>query len=849
MKYEASLEVQNAGNADFSGIERIDYQINDIESGLVSIVTELAQGESQNFSFSFDLAPGDYQVNIMLGESEMSEAIYVAGADVTVEIIDHRFKRGNEVEFDIEISNDGELVANGLVLNARWSDEPDDSIQEAIEFRNNANGLNPNTRTNLSIPIKIPAGSYQFKFDVSTTTIESRADNNSTSIELDVEFVDLRVNVISAESLGWDSNGNALIEFEFDVENNGVDDSPPFDLSLECVDNTIAACASSTPFQAVPARDSRVGEMTVWMPVGETATRIYAVEDEDSFRWGNLNAITHTQSVTEAPDLVWNLSRISEPQVISYWSDGSANVDLDLTFVNNGIDETRTVSIECMRSNVIVDDCGGEIEVQKVPHSYPTIVGHTLRLPSGNTRLIFHYGDDEPQATSATVPERIVGVERDVWECFSDTSFVYLLDSDGHDQGIGCGGWDEDYVIKWPVGDTTNVWVTGDPLYVSVFEDVLEDLAPLLNIDFQYVENRFDAQLVVYTGWPEERAKATGLDCVDFGGCAETWDDPNGRITESTIAIWSQKINDGTRLRHAIEAITLHELLHAFTNIGHRHHDHTSVMSYDAINFTTIDGIDLGLFQLLTHPLVEPGMSFEQVRELIVFSDELNDPPEPQPLSAEQMTRRAAAAMFDAGSVRFEMQGNWPGATCNHRFGPATYDIGNLRLGRNHWTHFDHGSEHYYIIRKPDEPYDHHDGELVEFWLNRGRTWEQVNSDRIYDNSNFRGFWSNPLNMLSHINVYANPSDYEIVLHSTSVVMIEVELDGPNPEWSRSVNVDIRIEMHPETFEISKYELTWNFDPKHRDSCEIYTVKARNGEYGFEFKFPNTIRQGSKIID
>ena len=105
--------------------------------------------------------------------------------------------------------------------------------------------------------------------------------------------------------------------------------------------------------------------MRLWLPIGDTLTRIFAVEDEDTFRWGNLNVIDHTIAVPDAPDLVWNLSKIATPEVASYWSDGSANVDLNLTFVNNGTDESQVVVIECSQNEVIVDDCGAEFSVEK----------------------------------------------------------------------------------------------------------------------------------------------------------------------------------------------------------------------------------------------------------------------------------------------------------------------------------------------------------------------------------------------------------------------------------------------------------------------------------------------------
>ena len=43
--------------------------------------------------------------------------------------------------------------------------------------------------------------------------------------------------------------------------------------------------------------------------------------------------------------------------------------------------------------------------------------------------------------------------------------------------------------------------------------------------------------------------------------------------------------------------------------------------------------------------------------------------------------------------------------------------------------------------------------------------------------------------------------------------------------------------------------MTWNFNPRSRDSCDIYSVEARNPVYGDDFTFPDQILEGSKILN
>ena len=724
MEYQGLVELQNVGNADFKGIERLDYRIDDAEPSIIAIVTELVQSQSKNLTFNFDLPPGEHEISVHFGESESRDAIVVEGADISVEIVEHRFKRGGEVEFDLEISNHGELPAKDIALSANWGDTLDDFTDVLAAFDGDEERLMPSLTTISTLPIKVAPGSYRFVFDVSTATVEGHIDNNSASIDLDIEFVDLRVNVVSFESLGWDGGGKTLMAMKFNVENAGVDDSPPFALNLECVGGAVADCDAAAQFQPVPSGESSTRELRTWMPIGETETRIYAVEDDDSFRWGNLNAINYNIEIPDAPDLVWDLRKISEPQVISYWSDGSADVDIDLTFVNNGTVATQTVNIECLDGHAIIEGCGTEFSVAKEVHVYPTVIKQTLRLPPGYTDLRLRYGAESTKSAGATVPERIIGVERDVWECFSDTSFIDLQKSDDdHDEGIGCGGWYTDHIRKWPHGAVIPIWATGNILHVEILKEVLAHLGHFLNLKFEFVPDKDRARFIAYAGVPVEIADEIGYECVNFGGCGG-FDRvaADGVVAESGYVIWDKSLSIPDEWNmNWIRSATLHELLHALTGIQHRHHDRTSIMSYDALDYTTIDGMDYGLFKLLAHPLVQPGMSFDEVRELIVFSDELNDPPEPAQLSPQALLRRAAATMIDAGSARFEMEGDWPRCGGNLDFGPATHEIGNLRYGREHWIHFAYGRKNYYIIYEPDDPHDLDEGDLIEYWLNRGK--------------------------------------------------------------------------------------------------------------------------------
>ena len=842
--YEAQVTVVNSGASDFSGLQRVDYQIDNGDKQLAYIITTLQSRQTVTFTFSFVLTPGEHTVRLEVGESARVPTITVAGADIDVEITDYRFKSGRTVEFDLQISNSGDLVAEGLSLTSSWQDS-DGEVSAQQVYSGELPDLAPVENTTAIVPIRLAPGSYDFAFSVATTTIEGESGNNSTDKSLDVEFIDLRTNVVATEGLGWDGDGKALISITVEVTNEGVDNTNTFYIGVDCDGEWPGSCSTSSQSDGISAGESAATEMRLWLPIGDTPTRIFAVEDEDTFRWGNLNVIDHTIAVPDAPDLVWNLSKIATPEVASYWSDGSANVDLNLTFVNNGTDESQVVVIECSQNEVIVDDCGAEFPVEKEQDVYPTVMSQTLRLPHGDTNLSIGYGAAEPKSKSMNVPERITGIERDVWDCFSDTSNVdddLEQDDEETDEGIGCAGWDREHVTKWPVGEAIKLWSYGDAHYLKIFDEVLQDVGAFFNLEIERVATANEAQLKIHTGVARANADSTGLDCVDFAGCARTWVDDDGRITASNIAIWSNRFEDETWRDAAIRSTSLHELLHAFTNVKHRHHDRSSVMSYEALDYTTIDGMDRGLFALHAHPFVQPGMSFDEVLDLIVFADELNDPPEPVGLSAPALLRRAHAALMDAESFSFEVKGGWPGCRGNHDFGWAQLEAANLIPYAALWRHFLDGNDRYYYIGNPP------DFGASEWWLRRGRGWSDVGVERVSDATNFRGGFSSLLQTLADINVYAKPSDYMVVSRNAERVEIEVSIDQPNPSWSRGLDLEIGVAVNPENYQILEYEMTWNFNPRNRNNCDIYTIEARSPQYAIDFTFPDAIRNDSQIL-
>ena len=115
--------------------------------------------------------------------------------------------------------------------------------------------------------------------------------------------------------------------------------------------------------------------------------------------------------------------------------------------------------------------------------------------------------NDGTESNVVVVPERIIGIERDTWGCFSDRprrNATYENDFLG-----GCGGWASGTVLKWDPDESVRVWPgpSGDPRYIRILEQTLGELAPLLNLEIEWVETEAEATLKAYVGVPSTTSR------------------------------------------------------------------------------------------------------------------------------------------------------------------------------------------------------------------------------------------------------------------------------------------------------------------------------------------------------
>ena len=369
-----------------------------------------------------------------------------------------------------------------------------------------------------------------------------------------------------------------------------------------------------------------------------------------------------------------------------------------------------------------------------LPDGYaPSSESFILRLPMGLTILSFDYGGDESMTLNVEVPERIIGVDRGLWECYADRPSGGV-EIDG-EIFYGCGGWSTPSVEKWLNDVPVKVWATGDPDYISVLETVLTDLAPVVDLEFVWMESEAEADFKAFVGVPRSRSSDLGFDLksVEYSGFAGATVN-GGEVTSGHIVIWYTDEAEFRSPSDSIRSVTIHEALHALVPIGHSTRP-VSIMGGSSLN--SWSPRDKQLIELNSHTLVRPGMSMEDVRKVIVLTDELADYPEvdsdasyDDPLD---LVWRTYVALEEAGSVSFLLSGGWTDRACNYTFGvrrgPIEMSIGDFGLFKDNpallYLNL-HTTQFYEIYSRTDQEWTH-------WQLSPEGAWQKVDRETIQD--------------------------------------------------------------------------------------------------------------------
>ena len=535
----------------------------------------------------------------------------------------------------------------------------------------------------------------------------------------------------------------------------------------------------------------------------------------------------------------------SEVTVTGYWSDGSANVEVTVSLRNEGnlqLSSPVQVAVRCSQDGETVDDCGGVMRVTLSDGFSPASGALTLRVPPSDLSLTFTYGEDGSTVVnidSIDVPERIVGVDRDVWACFSDksnlgTSFFYA------GEGIGCAAWPSETIEKWDQTSPVKVWTYGRDSFIEVLKNSLDKLKHVLGLDFEYVSTKDEAALVAYIGYTDAEAESPDVEgCLyaHYAGCASRSANELGMIERGRISVRNPRETEFHELADtsqvAVQSTILHEAIHALASMEHRA-EPDSIMNNGPLRRPELSPMDRELLKLHASPLVKPGMAMAEIESLIVFNDELIDPHVDANLTKWKLASNAYRVLRQAESATFKVRSSLP--DCNEEFGQADYAVFNLdKRGWHHsfrWVMIDYGLDHFYTF---DETWGQ------EYWHRSSEGWLQVTSRQYADATpGWRRELTDPHYMIENVLRHADWTDATIVVGQDGLATLEFELDTLNDG-----RLDVLIVLDPETGVISEYSMDWE---RGDDACGRYRAEAEDGEYHSTFEFPDAVREGSGAL-
>ncbi|MCE2404524.1 MAG: hypothetical protein J4F43_05125 [Dehalococcoidia bacterium] len=541
----------------------------------------------------------------------------------------------------------------------------------------------------------------------------------------------------------------------------------------------------------------------------------------------------------------------ADATVVGYWSDNTANVELALSIRNESerrLDGAVPIAVACNHDGEVVNDCGHEMSVSLADGYASTSDTVTLRVPAGDVSFSFAYGEAGTQSLDLNVPERILGVDRDVWACFSDTSKVDTVWEE--DEGIGCAAWAKESILKWDQALPVTVSINGPDGFAEEFKNVLNDLSPILNLQFEWVGTDSEANIAAHIGLTASDLHSQDVFCfrADAFGCADTLIDGRaGRVKSGEIIVYNLWPEEGADLgefdqqtRERFKAAMIHEAVHALSRMNHR----TEVLSImnDAVHLRAeLSPMDQALLRLHGHRLARPGMTIAELEGLIVFNDDLIDPRPPDPrLTAWKLASNAYRELREATTASFRVRSSFP--DCSTEFGWADYEVGNLTRFHPYfvWVRIEDDDNLIYVLQPlPDES---------EYWRQLPTGWSGVSLDNLSDAlSGWRGDLSDPHHMLESILYHADWTDAGVSVDADGRARLQFQLDrvrGPATAPVESVSVVVTIDE--ETYTISDYGMEWRL---RGDGCEAYRIEATGGRYGTYFALPDAVRHGSDFIE
>ena len=662
IEVEFEIQIANSGGA---GAGEVAVGLDGQDPEAVSGLDGLAAGSSTVVAFTRQLAPGPHQLTVVAGAARTTHEFAVRASDLQLTSIGQPEIGADRVGFRLLLENVGDDPADGITLTATWSPSGDAGDRGELEVPLDFAFLAPGDDSQISFEAQIPAGEYQLALSADSASIDADLSNNRIEFGFGFDYVGIATSVESVAADDWTRSGEGIATIEVAIANVGLVPSGPTQFGVNCPAELGPDCGLRRELPAIPVGGSHAETLSLNLPAGTHVVRVFAGADEDGHRWGPENAVDLELVIPPQPPT--KLIAQSEWSLKGFRSSGEAVVEINHRIRNAGSDPVQdpvTVTVTCRREEIEIPDCGSEFAVELPDGFGPTESTWELQVPPG-VELRGTPGAQFGDQAGLLVPPKIAGLERYVWDCYR---------SRFESGAAGCSGWLFPTVTKWPHGEPVRYWTTGDPGYIALFEDLVAQSSDWLNLEFEPTQSRDDARFLAFMGSSKAAAADQRWDsCLGRDGCA-SFESADGAITSAAIGIWHQGDLSNAEVRNNVQTALWRDFLHAATGIKIRRELDQVLGDRPAVS-----PLESELLRLNSHPLVEPGMEMADVLDLIVFGEQLLDPPAPSDFGvAFTAIHSAIEELIRTGSARFSLSSQAAGACISGNYGPAVYEIGDL---------------------------------------------------------------------------------------------------------------------------------------------------------------------------
>ena len=640
---------------------------------------------------------------------------------------------------------------------------------------------------------------------------------------------------------GFDENGNRVIEIIVDVINNDTLDTDRLSVGVIC---EVPESECSSPQMIDPIRpDSEWRELLrVSLPSGNTSAT-FVVRSLDNVEKGELAQL----QIDIPPPQVRRPDLETESAVRGYWSDGTVDLDIVAALRNEGIQRLspglRLIKLQCSHNDGAATACGPAGEIALPKEILSDAAEMLVRVPAGKVILTFNHSIGDQNVLTVNVPERIVGVDRQVWGCFIDTSNLGKPRND-QSEGIGCAAWTKEWIVKWRQADPIKLWTQGQDSWMKEFLKVLDGLSQLLNLSFMPAQNEDKADIVAHMGVPHIEGGDRDETCPSGAlGCARVKYKLDRRLYYARIRIHEDQPDTdfadlGSFRQRKVRFAMLHESIHALTWMQHRT-DPGSVMQESIHSGQGLTPMDEALLRLHAHQLVEPGMTFWEVVNTIIFDDELIDPQRESGLAAWNLLKNVYDGLRQSGGARFTVRSSSAG--CNQDFGWASYEVSNIlsAFEGSGWIKIQEGSDVRFTL--------HSDAGATEYWRRSDDFWTQGSPEEAFGRtSGWREDLSDPYLILSWALRLADWDEVELSEDPEGLLVLRLAIElGPTAGYDHIDSANIVLKVDPDTFALIEYEADWSLI---NQNCDVYLVMAKDGVLTTAFDIPSDILQESTIL-